>query len=773
MPAMRVCGQEFTDEILDRIRTLVRKKPNISRRALSREVCGWLKWRDPRGKPREMSCRKALAQLQRSGALDLPPTAKDLSFLRPGAADRTVPPPPSVAGDLASLGRVTITPVSSRRCQASRVWKAWMRDHHYLGAGPLCGAQIRYLIHSERHGWVGALSFSAAAWSVAARDQHIGWSAAARERNLSRVVCNSRFLIAPTVQVKNLASHALGMAVERLAADWRARYGYEPVLVETYVEQERFKGTCYRAANWLRVGQTRGRGRQDRAHDATAPIKDVYVYPLSRDWQQVLCVEPPKRKSLPPKPKAVDWAEEEFGGVQLGDERLRKRLCLVARDFYARPRSSIPDACGSPAKTKAVYRLMQHERISLDTVLQPHVEQTVARVAEHAVVLAVQDTTTLNYTTHPATTGLGPINTAVDGAIGLHLHSMLAFGEGGLPLGVLNEICWAREPETWDTSKHRKTKLIWEKESYRWLMSYEAAAKVQKRCPQTLILVTGDRESDIYELFVAARSEEGGPGLLIRAERTRERKVEQGFLWEVLAQAPLAGEQELVVPRRANRAKRVARLAIRFASVELVPPKGKKRLGRVRVQAVYACEMDGPVGTEPIEWMILTTVPVDDFAKALRVLGWYTQRWGIEVWHRTLKSGCRIEDRQLHTEEGLEACLAIDMVVAWRIHHLTKLGRETPDSPCTVFFEEAEWKALVGWVKRKPIPPPKPPTLREALLMVAVLGGFQARKSDGEPGTECLWRGLERLAVVTGVWSYLSPMIDPSKVPVSSDDGCG
>ncbi|MBI3268908.1 MAG: IS4 family transposase [Planctomycetes bacterium] len=648
-----------------------------------------------------------------------------------------------------------------------------MQDHHYLGAGPLCGAQLRYLIHSERHGFVGALSFSAAAWSVAARDQHIQWSSAARERNLPRVVCNSRFLIPPTVCVKNLASHALGMAVERLAPDWRARYGYEPVLVETYVEKLRFEGTCYRAANWLRVGETQGRGRQDRTHEATAPVKDVYVYPLCREWRDVLCVEPPKRMSLPPKPTAIDWAEEEFGGAQVEDERLRKRLCLVARDFYARPQSSIPDACGSLAKTKAVYRLMQNERINLETVLRPHCEQTVARMAEHPVVLAVQDTTTLNYSTHRGTTGLGPINTAVDGAIGLHLHSTLAFTETGLPLGVLDEICWARLPETYDTSEGCETKPIEEKESYRWLMSYEAVAKVQKRCPKTLILVTGDRESDIYELFVAARSEVGGPGLLIRAERTRQRKVEHGHLWEVMANAPVAGEQELVVPRRGNRAERVARLAIRYASVELVPPGGKRKLGSVRVRAVYACEIDGPVGTEPIEWMLLTTMDVNDDAQAQRVLRLYTQRWGIEVWHRTLKSGCRIEDRQLHTAEGLGACLAIDMVVAWRIHHLTKLGRETPDSPCTVFFAEGEWKALVGWVKRKPIPPPNPPTLHEAVRMVGTLGGFLGRKSDGEPGTECLWRGLERLADITGVWSYLSPMIDPSRVPVSRDDGCG
>jgi hypothetical protein len=186
------------------------------------------------------------------------------------------------------------------------------------------------------------LSFSAAAWSVATRDAHIGWSPVARTRNLSRVVCNSRFLIVPTVQVKNLASHALGLVLERLADDWRTRYGFEPVLAETFVEKERFAGTCYRASNWLRVGQTLGRGRQDRNHAATAPIKDVYLYPLCREWREVLCVEPPKQKSLPTRRLGADWAEEEFGKVSLGDKRLRQAAVHTRPRFLRAAASEYP-----------------------------------------------------------------------------------------------------------------------------------------------------------------------------------------------------------------------------------------------------------------------------------------------------------------------------------------------------------------------------------------------------------------------------------------------
>jgi hypothetical protein len=173
--------------------------------------------------------------------------------------------------------------------------------------------------------------------------------------------------------------------------------------------------------------------------------------------------------------------------------------------------------------------------------------------------------------------------------------------------------------------------------------------------------------------------------------------------------------------------------------------------------------------------MLLTTLTVRTFEDATRCLAWYARRWGIEVYHRTLKSGCRIEQRQLGSAERLEACLAIDLVVAWRIFHLTKLGRETPDVPCTVFFEDAEWKALVAYVTHDPLPPAHPPTLREATRMVASLGGFLGRTGDGEPGTQSLWLGLQRLDDIAALWKFMAVNFAPHLLipPVSSNPGYG
>jgi hypothetical protein len=617
---------------------------------------------------------------------------------------------------------------------------------------------MRYLIKSPCHGWLGGLSFSGAAWRVEARDSWIGWTDAARKRHLGKVVCNSRFLILPQVQVPNLASHVLSLSAKRLPGDWFERYGFEPVVLETFVERDRFHGSCYRAANWQYVGSTCGRGRQDRERMNSVPVKDVYVFPLRKDAREVLCCEPISSvvKSEPKETKEVeDWAEEEFGEADLGDKRLTNRLVSLVRDFYARPQASIPQACQSRSKTKAAYRFFEHPHMSMDKVLEQHYESTLERASKEEVVLAVQDTTTLNYSAHPATENLGPIGYRLDRGIGLIVHDTMSFTQDGTPLGLLDVQCWARDGEDFGKKKRRHEVPIEEKESYKWLISFRKVAEAQRRCPKTTLVSVGDREADIYELFELASKEPSGPKLLVRACQNRVLAQEQGHLWEKVNEQEVAGIQEVHVPRRGKRPARIARLEVRFARITLKPPRRKSKLQELTIWAVLAQEVDVPEDVESIEWMLLSTCPVTNFKEATEKLAWYTLRWGIEVYHRTLKSGCKIEERQLGHADRIEACLAIDMVVAWRIFHLTKLGRETPDVPCTVFFEQAEWKALNTYITKNPTPPERTPSLREAMRMVASLGGFLGRKSDGEPGTKSLWIGLQRLDDLTAMWKVM------------------
>jgi hypothetical protein len=516
----------------------------------------------------------------------------------------------------------------------------------------------------------------------------------------------------------------------------------------------------------------------DRDRRYSAPVKEIYLYPLQKNARKVLCVEPPAKpngcRSQQPRANR-DWTEEEWTEAQIGDRRLSKRLRTIAQAFYARPQANIPQACQNRAETKAAYRFLDHPETSLETILEPHYQATVARMSRETVILAVQDTTTLNYSAHPATENLGPIGYNKDRGIGLLLHDTMAFNREATPLGLLDVQCWARDGAHFGKKKLRHKVPIEQKESFKWLVSFRKVAQVQKQCPETMLVSVGDREADVYQLFELALSDPLGPKLLIRAEQDRLLAEGQGHLWEKMIEQEVSGIQEIHVPRQKNHRARVARLEVRFAKVTLRSPKNEKRRRELTLWAVWAREAAEPTKADRIEWMLLTTVPVHTFAEAIEKLAWYTLRWGIEVYHRTLKSGCKVEERQLGTADRIETCLAIDMVVAWRIFHLAKLGREIPDVPCTVFFEEAEWKALVAYITQNPKPPETPPTLREAIRMVGSLGGFLGRNGDGEPGTKSLWLGVQRLDDLSSMWKLLTATVHPPPPPslVSSNPGYG
>jgi len=761
-----ICGITFSSEIIAQIKATLEAQPGLSRQKLARQVCEWLNWRSPNGTLKEMSCRTAILKLHRAGLIELPEVHQHPNLMR-SAVDvdgESFPEPSPIECLLSELGEISLVRIQPDDRAASRQWNAMMNRYHYLGSGPLCGAQIRYFIISEHHGILGGLAFSAAAWRLSARDNWIGWDDSTRQQHLNRVVNNSRFLILPQVKVKNLASHVLAVAAEQLAGDWQDQYAIQPLLLETFVEKERFPGTCYRAANWIHLGQTKGRGRQDSDNSHSVAIKDVYVYPLQRsakaDLQGGSAQAKLKNEGGHPQVTqchaAVDWAVEEFGACLLGDQRRVNRLLTIARDFYARPQASIPQACGTRAKTKAAYRFFEDENQTVEKILKPHYESTQQRIQQEKVVLAVQDSTSLKYPTHPQTEGLGSLSTNQN-AIGLLLHNTMIFNTDKTPLGLLDVQCWARDPEEYGKKHYRHQLPIEEKESYKWLKSYQAVAAAQKQCPQTTLVNVCDREADIYEFFAEGLKDANGPKILVRACHDRLLAEGQGHLWNQMQNQPLSGTQEIKVPRQGDRKARVAQLAIRFAKVTLMPPKDVKGPKPLALWAVLAQEINCPEDVkEPLEWLLLTTIEVTTFEQAIQVLHYYTCRWGIEVYHRTLKSGCKIEERQLRHADHIEACLAVDMVVAWRIFYLTKLGREVPDVPCTMFFEEAEWKALVSYKTHSPVLPEKPPSLREAIRMVASLGGFLGRKSDGEPGTKTMWLGLQRLQDLIAMWQIMN-----------------
>lgn len=756
---MRICGREFSATTIAQIQQVVEAGSSLSRRAVSLRVCELLGWRALNGKPKEVSCRKALRELDRRQLIVLP-AAEEACFQRSISEPRQpsqdpCSQAPELRCALKELGDIRIVGVSSRYNRNSRIWNELMQRWHYLGKGPLCGAQIRYLIESSRHGWVGALAFSAAQWRLKERDKYIGWSDAARRAHLHQVVGNSRFLILPGVQVRNLASRALSLCLARLGKDWTERYGYAPVLAETFVDPRRFTGACYRAANWQYVGQTAARPTAYPNGKVAESRKDIYVYPLDNHWKEVLGAEPEVALGSTPPPEApADWIEEEFCRVGFFDERLKRRLFTLADDFLAQPGELIPQVCeGSAARAKAAYRFFNNPQVKMPTLLRPHLESTIERLRAHPVILAVQDTTTLNYTAHPAE-GVGPINTTSDHAVGLILHDTMAFTPEGTPLGLLNVQCWARDAEEAGKRARRHELPLEAKESLKWLVSYRAVAEAQKLCPNTVLISVADREADIYELFHEAAQDPQGPRLLVRAERTRQRRVESDdeepqrqALWSRMESELIAGKLEVAVPRRDSCPPRKAQLEVSWAEVVLIPPR-RVKASPLRVWAVYAREIDAPAWVkEPIDWMLLTTMRTESFEEACQRLSWYCRRWGIEVYHRTIKSGCRIEDRRLEDADSLEACLALDLVVGWRVHWLTWVGREKPNTPCHQILKEEEWRVLSAWATGTLAE--TAPSTQQATRWIGKMGGWLARAKHDHPGTICMWRGLVRLQSMT------------------------
>ena len=755
---MIICGRAISPA---GIQILQSADPLLSQCARALRLCKLLNWIGPSGGFQISVARQVITALERTGVID---TREHRSTPKAPSAPSPLVEIAPLACSLEEIQPVELILVPGPKSEFYPVWKGLLEHYHYLGAGPLCGAQLRYLIRG-RQGWLGAMAFSAAALKLQSRDQWIKWSERVRRENLHLVVNNSRFLIAQPVEVPNLASHVLAMVARRLPADWSARYNYTPVLLESFVDISRFGGGCYRAANWQAIGITAGRGRQDSTHQAPVSQKALWVYPLCEDFRQRLQAEPAQCRlahalpvplaPLAPLAPPQDWVLEELSGAQLPEKRLLDRAAVLVRDFFARPQASLPQACGSRAKTKAAYRFFDNMNVTLQGLLKGHYRASEQRAAAHPVVLAVQDSTELNYSTHPATEMLGPVGDHSKKQVGLMMHETMLYNLEGTPLGLLDVQCWVRDEPALDA--HRN-KPIEEKESCKWLKSFEAAQRLQAQCPQTQVVSMGDRESDVHELFVMAREDPLKTKLLVRACQDRQMvSQEKKFLWQHMSEQPAVMSLKLQVPRNTKQSARTAIVELRYGPVELAAPARKSSMGPVKLWAIWVKEVSPSFGAQEVQWMLLTNLPVESPQAALEKVQWYCVRFQIEVFHRTLKSGCKIEERQLGSAERIESCLAIDLLVAWRVVHLTKLGRETPQVPCTVFFEEAQWRALVFFFTKKP-PPPEPPTLRIVQLMVAQLGGFLGRKSDGHPGVQVMWLGLQRLDDITQMWRAITSL---------------
>jgi hypothetical protein len=449
--------------------------------------------------------------------------------------------------------------------------------------------------------------------------------------------------------------------------------------------------------------------------------------------------------SRPPEQTDQDangWVRTELESVDFGDKRLNKRGIKILHKLYGQPQSSIPQTMGSWGETKAAYRFISNPKVTPEKILKPHQKSTLSRIQEHPVVLAVQDTTELNYTAHKSTEGLGTIGSSSK-LRGMHVHTTMALTPDRVPLGIIDQYTWIRPETEYGKKVKRKQKPIEEKESIKWLISLKATEAIQEENPDVQLINVGDREADIYDLFKYASGLTSQ--LLVRGSWDRCVDHEENHLWPYLEAQPVAATLEITVPHKKSRKLRTATAQLRYASVTIRPPRARRDKEKsVNIYAVYLHEPDPPKDADRLSWMLLTTIPVANTQEALTIVDFYAARWSIEVFHRILKSGCKIEKRQQQTAERLRKCLALDSLVAWRIQLLTMLGRETPDLPCDVVFEDYEWKALYCYVHKTTEPPAEPPPLNEAVLRTTVL-----------------WRGLQQLTTISFAWFAFGPGRSP------------
>ena len=476
------------------------------------------------------------------------------------------------------------------------------------------------------------------------------------------------------------------------------------------------------------------------------------------------------------------WVEEEFRTLDLNDERLDRRVRLVVHRLGQKPGHKFTTACPNRAERKGAYRLVNNPFASAEQLLAPHAEATRQRIAEHAVVIISQDTSEADLTRpNEQVQGAGPLNES--DRLGLHFHHLFALTPQRIPLGTLQSTIWARDPEAFalpakEKAAFRKKKPSEEKESFRWLAGYRTACEVASSCPDTHVIIASDSEGDIYECIDAgqrpAADGDRKADWIIRACQDRavrvkgdaqgkDSKAATSHLFDQVARTPVLQRLTLEISKRKAKSKdgrkrkqpRSARKAVVSVQAAKVTLRGPYRpggaLADIGVNAVLLREEQPPQGEPPIAWLLLTNLPIDVAEAVLRVIEYYCCRWQIEIYFRVLKSGCQVETSQLETAEAFSSWLVLNMIVAWRVMHLMMLGRECPQLPAECVLEQDEWQSVYAVVKGE-TPPEQSPPLGEMMRLIATLGGYQGRPSDGPPGPKAMWIGIQRMTDLAQGW---------------------
>lgn len=463
------------------------------------------------------------------------------------------------------------------------------------------------------------------------------------------------------------------------------------------------------------------------------------------------------------------WIAEEMSSADFGDIRLNKRFQILASELASKPSQSINQASTDWAATKAAYRFFNNPKISALKILEPHLLSTQIRAQKYNRLIVVQDTSYIDFTKHVRTFDLGSIGKTVDGfePQGLILHCTLALSEKGLPLGLLSHKVWPRAKREKKDSHFESLLPREQKESFKW---FEGLRETLENTPEHEVIMVCDREADIYELIEETLTK--GVDFVIRVLHPRMLEDETFGdinIFDRIAVEPIHSRIKIDVPGSGKREKRTATLAVKFFPVTYSAyPRGIKtkqvsKRTHLEVNIVHLYEENPPKGEKPIHWTLVTSLESKNQTEALEVVRYYKMRWQIELYFKSLKTGCGVELCRLNSSEKLIRYIALQSVIAWRILWMTFLNRVEPQITCESFLTEDEWKTL--WLKKhrrqiklgllKAAPPDEPPSTYEAIRWIAMQGGFLGRKGDGEPGQITIWRGWLDLMAAVEVYEVL------------------
>lgn len=439
----------------------------------------------------------------------------------------------------------------------------------------------------------------------------------------------------------------------------------------------------------------------------------------------------------------VEWARREFGGCDLDHMSRTNLLVRIGAGLANNLTQAFSSCCGKNGAQR-VSNFLELDGVTDQSVLSGHIKATGVRCGDFDRIVAVQDTTHLDYSSHKALDDLGTIGPSKSSK-GLMMHTIMALSPGGTPQGILGTQIWARDPGEYGSNETRHKRLLSEKESKKWLVGLsQAEAGTPAGTP---LVVVGDRESDMYSLFIAPRR--ATTDILVRASQDRcVDAYECNLMSDVLKKAPVLGGYEIKIPANNGRKARKAQLVVQAAKIRIKSPLCRTsdiKKGFVDLYVLRVREMSASDGGEPLDWTLVTSLTVDSLQSARCVIQMYCQRWVIEEYHRVIKSVCRVEQIQFETIDRLKPAIAILGVQAWRILFLTKESREHGDASAISVCNDVERRVLQKWMQENNEKCSDIVTISDFVRATSILGGYKDRKCDGPPGPKTLHLGLRRL----------------------------